>query len=275
MTRRHELDKHHHRLSEIRSIMNSMKTLAIMETHKLEKFIAAHDDIAKNIDLIAADFLQFNQDIIPQMEPDIDIIILLGSEHGFCGDFNEQLENFYAQQFNEANQGQHILIAIGNKLHPLLSDSSSNIIKLPGADIAEEIFTVVEQLSQHLAQYPQAASLYALHHNNLHNDLMAEKLLPPFQHINLLRPTHTSPPILNMKPREFFTELTEHYLFSALHRILYISLMIENQRRIQHMENALQHIDGKNEELSRKINALRQEEIIEEIEVILLNASSD
>jgi len=51
--------------------------------------------------------------------------------------------------------------------------------------------------------------------------------------------------------------------------------MIENQQRIQHLENAVHHLDDQTEELGRKINALRQEEIIEEIEVILLNASSN
>lgn len=275
MTRRHELDKHHHKLREIRDIMNSMKTLAIMETHKLERFITAHEDMANNINLIAADFLQFNQHIIPPLEADKEIFILIGSEHGFCGDFNEQLDKMYTQQFNEPRETQRLLISVGSKLHPLLSHSSSSTINIPGADIAEEISTVVEQLSLHLAQYPQATSLYVLHHSNLHNELAAEQLLPPFHTINNQSSTHSLPPILNMEPGEFFIELTDHYLFSALHRIFYISLMIESQRRIQHLENALQHIDDKNEELSRKINALRQEEIIEEIEVILLNAASD
>jgi len=35
--------------------------------------------------------------------------------------------------------------------------------------------------------------------------------------------------------------------------------------------NATHHLDDKTDELKHKINALRQEEIIEEIEVILLN----
>ena len=158
MTRRHELDKHHHKLREIRNIMNSMKTLAIMETHKLERFITAHQEIANNIDLIAADFLQFNLDLSPEVETDIEIFILVGSEHGFCGDFNEQLEKMYTQQFTETETKQRLLITVGNKLHPLVSHSSSDIINLPGADIAEEIFTVVEQISLYLSRHPQAAS---------------------------------------------------------------------------------------------------------------------
>jgi len=44
---------------------------------------------------------------------------------------------------------------------------------------------------------------------------------------------------------------------------------------MQHLERATRHLDDSTEELGRKINALRQEEIIEEIEVILLNAATD
>ncbi|MFW2374560.1 MAG: F0F1 ATP synthase subunit gamma [Gammaproteobacteria bacterium] len=275
MTRRHELNNHQHKLSEIRNIMSSMKTLAIMETHKLDRFISAHENMAKNIDLIASDFLQFNHNVIPPASPGTDIFCLIGSEHGFCGDFNQQLVKTFLLQLDEDTDRQPILISIGNKLHPLLSDQFSNLVTLSGADIAEEIFLVVENLSQKLARYPQPASLYVLHHNHLHNQLISERLLPPFQDTSYPSTKHQSPPLLNMEPKTFFMELIDHYLFSALHRIFYISLMIENQRRIQHLENALQHIDSKNEELSRKINALRQEEIIEEIEVILLNASSN
>jgi len=78
-----------------------------------------------------------------------------------------------------------------------------------------------------------------------------------------------------MSATNFLLELTEHYLFNSLHRILYLSLMAENQHRIQHLEQATRHLDDSTEKLGRKINAQRQEEIIEEIEVILLNASTD
>jgi F-type H+-transporting ATPase subunit gamma len=47
--------------------------------------------------------------------------------------------------------------------------------------------------------------------------------------------------------------------------------MAENLSRIDHMENALQRIDEKTEDLNQQCNILRQEEIIEEIEIILLN----
>ena len=69
-------------------------------------------------------------------------------------------------------------------------------------------------------------------------------------------------------------ELTEHYLFATLHAMLYTSLMAENLNRVSHLENAVNHLDDKSDELARRCSAMRQEEIIEEIEVILLSSGS-
>jgi F-type H+-transporting ATPase subunit gamma len=69
--------------------------------------------------------------------------------------------------------------------------------------------------------------------------------------------------------------LVHHYLFAALHEIFYTSLMAENQRRIQHLEGAIQRLEEKNENLARKSRTLRQEEITEEIEVILLSVEGN
>ena len=69
-----------------------------------------------------------------------------------------------------------------------------------------------------------------------------------------------------------FSDLTDHYLFAVLHEIFYISLMAENQRRLQHLEGAVKHLDDETVNLRRKSQIYRQEEITEEIEVILLNS---
>jgi F-type H+-transporting ATPase subunit gamma len=168
-----------------------------------------------------------------------------------------------------------MLIIVGSKLHPLVDESVEQNIYLQGADIADEIVSVLDSLADALSAYRQAASFYVLHHGERHNEIVTEKLLPPFNEPPQQPCAYSTPPLLNMPPTNFLLELTDHYLFNSLHRILYLSLMAENQHRIQHLEHATRHLDDSTEELGRKINALRQEEIIEEIEVILLNAATD
>jgi F-type H+-transporting ATPase subunit gamma len=68
-------------------------------------------------------------------------------------------------------------------------------------------------------------------------------------------------------------DLAEHYLLACLHEILYTSLLVENQSRVTHLTDAVNHLDDKLASLAHQSNALRQEEITEEIEVILLNSA--
>jgi len=95
----------------------------------------------------------------------------------------------------------------------------------------------------------------------------------PVQHLLHMPRLFTHAPVLNLAPKPFLAELTDHYLFAALHEMLYSSLMTENLLRMTHLEGVVKHLDDESEDLARKCNALRQEEIIEEIEVILLGAS--
>lgn len=274
MTRRHEQIAHRRKLSEIRNIMNSMKTLAMMETHKLERIIETQTTMIATIENIATDFLHFNPQVLPDVEPTSNIILLIGSERGFCGDFNEKLVNKLEQSFSNATQGDTTLIAVGRKLHSLLDQKNNNITHIEGTSVIEDISNVVNSMSEILAACKNLSSLYALYHNSQHDELIIERLMPPFKEIHYEKTDYTTPPLLNLTARDFFLELTEHYLFNSLHKILYISLMVENQRRIQHLENSTHHLDEKTAELKHKINTLRQEEIIEEIEIILLNASN-
>jgi F-type H+-transporting ATPase subunit gamma len=163
---------------------------------------------------------------------------------------------------------------VGSKLHPLVDETAAQNIYLQGADIADEIVSVLDSLAQALTSDRAVASVYVLHHGDRVNEIETVKLLPPFGEPPRETCTYSTPPLLNMSASDFLLELTEHYLFNSLHRILNLSLMAENQHRIQHLEQATRHLDDSTEKLGRKINALRQEEIIEEIEVILLNAAT-
>ncbi len=116
-------------------------------------------------------------------------------------------------------------------------------------------------------------TVYGLYYG-CEDGIVMQKLLPPFQHYLHQTPRFPHPPILNLSPAAFLIELTEQYLFAALHEMLYTSLMAENHNRVMHLEGAVKHMDDESDELARQSNALRQEEIIEEIEVILLSATS-
>ena len=116
-------------------------------------------------------------------------------------------------------------------------------------------------------------SLSAVYLSHETDEVMTEPLLPPFEESVENGPSLTVPPLLYLQPQDFLLRLVDQFLLAALHEILYASLMAENRRRVQHLDGALRHLDRRLDDLRRKDHQLRQEEIIEEIEVILLGSA--
>jgi F-type H+-transporting ATPase subunit gamma len=277
MTRRRELQQHRQTLGEIRDIMNSMKTLAYIESRKLGRFLDAQRAVVAHIETMAADFLGFYPKALPRTEEATPICLLLGSERGFCGDFNETLLRQLESHVRECSIDTPRLIVTGNKLGNQLQGDPRVVACIDGANVVEEaektLSLIINTLTE-LQAKEGAASLTVLYHDPDKEQIVTTEVLPPFEQYRDTAPRFPHPPVLNLPPTAFLAELIDHYLFAALHEIIYVSLMAENIQRVRHLEGAVQHLDDKAANLLHKSNALRQEEIIEEIEVILLSASS-
>jgi F-type H+-transporting ATPase subunit gamma len=277
MTRRRELDRHRHTLDETRNIMNSMKTLAYMETRKLARFLDAQSSVVAHIETVASDFLGFYPETLPQSGKRMQVYLLLGSERGFCGEFNEILLTQVEAHISEKSIDAPRLIVTGGKLCDRLEKDPRVIAFIDGANVAEEVEMTLIQIISNLVglrTQEKAMALSVFYHEPDNEEIAATQILPPFEQSRKTAPLFAHPPLLNLRPEAFLAELIDHYLFAALHQILYVSLMAENQHRVQHLEGAVRHLEDKSADLLHRCNVLRQEEIIEEIEVILLSESS-
>ena len=272
MSRRRELDQHRHQLEEIGEIMRSMKSLAYMETRKLSRLLEAQGQAVSVIEAAAADFLGFHPGLASAARSPCRVILLIGSERGFCGDFNEAL----LRALPAGAETDTRIIAVGSRLCSRLQERDGTATLLAGPGAAEEVSDTLNRLVTVIGQLQDEQawiSLTVLHHRNGATDLEEKLLLPPFATgIDPRDRRYGHAPLLNLQPEAFFAELVEHYLLAVLHAIVYTSLMAENQRRIQHLEGAIRRLDEKSFEYSRQSRILRQEEITEEIEVILLSA---
>ena len=275
MTHRRDLEQHRQSLGEIRNIINSMKTLAYMETRKLERVLVSQQNVVCSIEDAAADFLSFYPDTLPESKETAAVYLLIGTERGFCGDFNHALLKKLNEARSPDTHGEPTVISTGHKLRVLLEDDKRVAAALNGACVVEEVTTVLGELVDELTRLhisQKAINVFCIYHDS-DNKITVKRLLPPFEGFAQKPQRYSHPPQLNMTPQDFLTELSEQYLFAVLHEILYTSLIAENYKRITHLEGAVKHMDEESEKLARECNALRQEEIIEEIEVILLSAS--
>ncbi|MEJ2360793.1 MAG: F0F1 ATP synthase subunit gamma [Gammaproteobacteria bacterium] len=276
MTRLREVIHHQETLADIREIMNAMKNLAIIESRKLDKVLASQRVIVKDLDTLAADFTDHHPFTFPVNEQ-YHLYILIGAERGFSGSFTHQLQQRYRGLVQDATGTSPLVIAIGRKFATTFSDSdaSPSPVFLDGASAQEEISHILIQLVTEIESMQEqygALACTVVRHEQLTHDIRVQPLLPPFQ----ARPPNHQPegfaPLLYLEPAQFLSDLIEQYLFAHLFSALNASLLAENEFRVAHLEGAIRHLDERCVELARQRRSLRQEEIIEEIEVILLNA---
>jgi len=265
-----ELSQRFARLTEISGIMTAMKSLSLVETKKLARFIGHQRRMLANIEAATADFLGFfpverAAATLPVRQPVI--LLLIGSERGFCGNFNERV--LAAFDALPGWQPAPTLLLVGSRLAAKLADRPGVIARLDGANVAEDVPTVLNRVMDALHSASAAsgagAALFSLAHA-AEGEPTLKRLLPfdppPAPHF-------AQPPRLHLAPPEFFAELLDQYLLAALYGLLYESLAAESRQRLAHMEHALDRLDETIARLALKRNALRQEKIVEEIEVIL------
>ncbi len=296
MSHRHELDQRLHKLKEIGEIMRSMQLLALMETRKLSRFLEAQDESVRLIEAAAADFLHFYPQFSSKVTHVKQARLVIGAERGFCGDFNEELlaeldrngdeasrhdggkSDKKVEGRNEHRSPDSPILAVGHKLCARLEKHPALTCQFDGPTVAEDVTETLNQLVPEIHRLQQEQScqgLIVLHHRSGTMKLCRKQLLPPFMPAITSKLSYRHPPLLNLSPEHFFAGLVRHYLFAALHEIFYTSLMAESQRRIQHLEGAIRRLEEKNDELARQCRVLRQEEITEEIEVLLLSAEGE
>lgn len=280
MSKRAQIQRHLGTLNEISGIMGAMKNISLMETHKLARFLAHQHRVLAGIEATAADFLSHHPEIGYRTESTatgaFGVIVAIGSQRGFCGDFNESLALAIRQHWRQTHGKPSDVLVVGRRLAARLGKDLHVTATFDAPSVAEEVQPVLQRLMNALSELQAQEGRTGLlpvsvlaHHEG--EDGVGVRSILPAPIAGGAAPRFPYPPLLNLAAPRFFSELARHYLWAQMHDVFYSSLMAENRRRLQHMEGAMQRMEEKAGELQRKYNVLRQEEITEEIEVIMLS----
>lgn len=269
MSRYRTVENHLGQLREMQEIITSMKTLSQLELHKLTGLSASQHALAENLLLIAADFYHH----YPQPPDDWtgELWLVLGSERGFCGDFNEGVLQTLLQRFPQCRDNPERVLAVGRKLWLRMEEVLPGFVPLAGASVTEELSPtltdVVGAIQRSMAEQGTEI-VQVVYHDEMQGGIQAQRLLPPEYTVDESDWRH--PPMLQLSPLQFLARFLQHYLHLGLSERFVASLLAENRYRVQHLEGAVRRLDERLEELTARARALRQEEITEEIEMILL-----
>jgi F-type H+-transporting ATPase subunit gamma len=282
MTKRSQLKDHLHTLDEIGNIMTAMKNLCSIEMNKITKFLSMQEQVIKTIQEVSRDFLSFYP-IFPMAKQDANpvIYIVIGSERGFCGGFNDYVIQQLESLKEQSTDFNPVLIVVGHKLALKMVNDSRIAATIDGPNAIEEIPAVILKIIHSLEEISSQRHMdlhswqWDIIFNEEEQNQIQTKTVQPFKEFDLNNSNHCSvPPVLNLDQDLFLAEFVDHYLFAMFHSIFYKSFFAENHQRLFHLNNSLDRLDSKQNTLKGYLNLLRQEEITEEIQIIMLSAEA-
>lgn len=272
MARQREIERRIAAFSDIAQIVEAMKNLALVEVRRIAGFIEAQHRLVAIIEESLADFFDGYPGLRMPPSTGGDVRCVVGSERGFCGDFNLRLDEA-ARTLDARTRTPTKTVLVGTNLSSAWRGTADAVCA--GASVADEVPAVMARLAESIRDLMPASSgtplwgVVLLLHGGTGPEL---RRLLPLSIGASSRPRMPFPMDLDLDPADFLAAAMRQHLFAAPLAALYESLLVENRRRLDHMDQALRKMDDRLADLGRERNRRRQEEITEDIEMILLNS---
>lgn len=269
----------------LQGIVSTMKSIAAVNIKKYEKSALNLLKYKSNIDLgIQAiisqrpNMLNYLNYIENKTENNLDkrdVIIIIGSNQGLCGRFNDRITEFYLENCN--NDINKYIITVGDRIdmivkgkkvvvdkHFSLSNSIESIV-----NVVYDLFSIMEKfLTENLLRKVVIYfTSYSSGNNN--GNLIKRRILPLEKKYfeNLAKnswPTNNIP-FWRINTKSIITDLVQQYIFANLYFIIANSMASEQKNRLMTLQGAEQNIKDYIVETNLKYNQIRQNVITSEL----------
>ncbi len=275
-----------HSIEEMQGVVNTMKTLAAVNIRQYERAVTSLTDYNRTVEMGLQILLRqryFSAQGSHRLSPPMLSrqghglgAILLGSDRGLCGSFNQQVAARARQVLTVQPEPleRQILAIVGARLRPHLADwPIAEQLTVPRSaseigEIVRDVLLAIESWQQQQAirrvllfyNRPVTPSSYRPHTlqllpvdgawlQNLEHQPWPSSVLPTF----------------TMNWQELFSALVRQYLFVTLFRAFATSLAGENASRLIAMQSAERNIQERLAELNAQYRHQRQNAIDAEL----------
>lgn len=271
MTRTLEtLSRHSDTLTSIRGIVHTMKTLAAINAAPYEQAARSIEAYHQTILQGFAAFAYRTGEIARHPEEtSLQLLIVFGSDHGLCGNYNEILAALVKQHCQAQAIGKPRLLCIGAQMNDALSDQdlSPEAVLLPPASaegigrLAGDLVTRIDVAGRGLPLHRIAVTL-AFTRRGEHGlrEPVTRRLLP--LESSLLqrdRRWHSrSLPDYSMAADALLAALIRSHIFASVFRAAAEAMVTENSARLALMQQAEQTVDDRLEQVQGELRSVRQ-----------------
>jgi F-type H+-transporting ATPase subunit gamma len=206
------------------------------------------------------------------------VVVVFGSDHGLCGNYNEALASYVKQKFAPDTDQTAAILCIGSRMADALADQGHTVENafFPPASV-DGIGRLANLLTQKLDEIRQVHLprdvAVSLAFNARGDGGMQEPRIAPLLPLDpaLVADLHSKPwvsrslPTFSMPPNDLFRSLIREHLFASLFRAAAEAMVTENAARLALMQQAEQSVDDKLDALKSDGRALRQSDITTEL----------
>lgn len=266
---------------DLQGVVKTMKAMAAVTIRQYEEIVEAvnkyHQIIAKGLHIVVNRQPELIKALSPGNREEIGAIVL-GSEIGMCGQFNEEIAAYALEKMNaiQPNTGKRKVIVLGLRLSGLLQSEGQSIIAeldLPGSprtitSSVQELVLQVEdwRISQGIENifiyYNEKESGSSYNQKEL-------RLWPPdfkkWQRLSEMRWPSRCLPTYRTDIRRLISALIRQTIFVSIYQALAESLASENASRLAAMQAAEKNIEEHLSELRTQYNHERQSSITAEL----------
>jgi F-type H+-transporting ATPase subunit gamma len=261
-------------VTELGEVVRTMKTLSAVSIRQCERAVEALADYDAAVEFaLAAVLAELPAQVSQPTRPGSNTgLVLLGSDHGLCGRFNEALVE--AVTAGESTRATHRVLAVGERVGALWAATEYAKPMQLGAPSAVTAFTgTVSTVLGVLADWRECDDVQQVrlwHNRSVDAEphrAVALGLLP--QPLETWRtrpwPSASRRPGLPRPAPEMLEPLLEEQLYAALYRALAESLSSEHQSRLLAMQTAEHNISERLTELNGEYRQARQEAVTSEL----------
>jgi F-type H+-transporting ATPase subunit gamma len=264
----------------LRSIVRTMKALAAVSIRQYEDAVASLAEYARSVDLGLQALLRDRPEALRTM-PDEPArrpgIVVLGSDQGLCGAFNEHIATFYLESRAGTPETTHgPMLAVGLRVAGRLEDAGvapTEALTLPVS--AALVAALVQDLLARIDAWRAAGVVDGvwLYFNRPspgasfapHREMLLPLDLTELRAMAAARWRPRAAPTFASDWDVLFSAVVRHRLFVRLHRAVAESLAAENASRLAAMHAAQRNIEERLDALRGQFHLQRQTSITTEL----------
>src|SRR5690554_4339282 len=244
-------------LTSIRGIVHTMKTLSAINAAPYEQAAQSIESYHQAILQGLASFVYRTGGVSvlsEALQPNTQLLVVFGSDHGLCGNYNELLANKVVEYSEAVPMAKQHILCIGSRMGNALleQDLSPDVVLMPPASadgvgrLAGDIVTRIERLGRGQALTNLAVTLvFTQRQEHGYQETVTRNLLPLDK--SLLQPEQLwqsrSLPDYTMNSEALLAALIRNHVFASVFRASAEAMVTENATRLSLMQQAEQSVD--------------------------------